>query len=48
MLQKWGGKVKKGGKGSHTKVRMPNGKTVTVPKDPGKGTVRQIIRDATS
>jgi predicted RNA binding protein YcfA (HicA-like mRNA interferase family) len=43
--KKWGGQVIKGGKGSHCKIRMPNGKTITVPHKPGNGTVEQIFKD---
>lgn len=46
LLQKWGGKVKPGGKGSHTKVRMPSGRVEIVPNSPGKGTVQKIIQRA--
>jgi RHS repeat-associated protein len=47
-LKRWGGRVVKGGKGSHTKIIMPNGKTVIVPVNPGPGTVKSIIEAAIS
>jgi predicted RNA binding protein YcfA (HicA-like mRNA interferase family) len=43
-LLKWGGKIVKGGKGSHTKIRMPSGRLVSVPQKPGIGTVKSILK----
>ncbi len=32
LLEKWGGTVVKGGKGSHTKIKMPNRRIEIVPE----------------
>lgn len=46
QIVKWGGKIiKGGGKGSHIKVQYPSGKINTIPLNPGKGTVIDILKD---
>ena len=47
LLEKWGGKIIKGGKGSHTKIVMPNKNIIIVPQNPANGTVKSILRSAT-
>jgi len=46
VLEKWGGKVISGGKGSHTKVLLPNGKVTIVPNKPANWTVKNILKAA--
>ena len=46
LLESWGGKVVKGGKGSHTKIQMPNRNVVIVPQAPANGTVKSILKSA--
>ncbi len=46
LLVKWGGKVIKGGRGSHTKVKMPSGRVEIVPKKPSKNVVEKILKKA--
>lgn len=46
ILEKWGGKIVSGGKGSHIKIKMPGGAVLTVPVDPAVGTVKAILKKA--
>lgn len=45
-LQKLGAKICQGGKGSHTKLRFPDGRIEIVPQSPGLGTVIDILKRA--